>query len=396
MTSGPSSLIGTRVPIVGYDPRFEEEYRVEAFVPFELPTSLALQESTWMAVTEAATELGRLDAATDLVPNPQLITRIAARNEAVGTSAIEGTYAELADLYTTDALPLGEESPQASPEVMEVMNYTRAAEEAYSWISDRPITISVLSALQKEIVRNTDSDGPEAGSLRTTQVLIGARNLPIRQAHHVPPPPGDQMRLLLEQWVGWLSDPIAAKRIPLPARVAMAHFQFEAIHPYTDGNGRLGRLVVVLQLLRDGALHQPVLSISSWLHSSGAAYRDELGAVSRTGDWNAWIAFFAQAIASAAQADRQRIYRIAQLRTDISDLVRRHLPRAALAREIAEGLIDLPVLSVASAQRRHGRSEEANRSAIKQLLQTGLLEQYTDTAYRRLYWCPRVFRAING
>ena len=396
MRTAPVSQVGTYVPISGYDPRFEEDYHVDAFVPFELPTSLTLQDSTWLAITGAATELGRLDAATDLVPNPQLITRIAARAEAVGTSAIEGTFAELADLYTTEALPSGAGDPRVPPEVVEVLNYARAAEEAYSWITERPITISMLSALQQEIVRDTESDGPEAGTLRMTQVFVGAGDRPIRLAHYVPPPPGDQMRSLLEQWVAWLSDAASIERLPLVARVAVAHLQFEAIHPYTDGNGRLGRLVVVLQMLREGALSQPVLSISSWLHSSGAAYREEIGAVSRTGDWDAWIKFFAQAIGSAAGADRQRITRVAQLRDEISASVRQHLPRAALAREIAEGLIDLPVLSVASAHRRHGRSEQANRAAINQLVNAGLLEQYGESGYRRLYWSPRVFRAITG
>ena len=396
MKSRSVSRIGTLVPISGYDPRLAEEYHVDAFVPHELPTTLTLQESTWPAITGAATELGRLDAAADLVPNPQLITRIAARTEAVGTSAIEGTFAELADLYTTDALPSDEGARQAPPQVVEVLNYARAAEEAYSWISERPITISMLSALQQEIVRDTESDGPEAGALRTTQVFVGARDRPIRQAHYVPPPPGDQLRSLLEHWVGWLTDPVATERLPLLAWVAMAHFQFEAIHPYTDGNGRLGRLVVVLQMLREGALRHPVISISSWLHNSGAAYREELGAVGRTGDWDAWITFFAQAIASAARADRDRIGRVAQLRDEIAATVRQHLPRAALAREIAEGLIDFPVLSVGSAHRRYGRSEQANRAAINQLIGAGLLEQYGDADYRRLYWSPRVFQAIAG
>ncbi len=396
MRSESLSQVGTHVQISGYDARFAAEYHVDAFLPFELPTSLTLQESTWLAITGAATELGRLDAATGLVPNPRLITRIAARAEAVGTSAIEGTFAELPELYTTEAIPDGTAASQAPPRVREVLNYARAAEEAYSWISERPITIGMLSALQRQIVRDTESDGPEAGALRTRQVFVGPRDRPIPEAHYVPPPPGDQMRSLLEQWALWLTDPVAVQRIPLVARVAMAHFQFEAIHPYTDGNGRLGRLVVVLQLLREGALSQPVLSISSWLHNSGAAYREELGAVSRTGDWDTWITFFADAVASAARADRARIGRVSQLREEISAIVRDRLPRAALAREIAEGLIDSPVLSVASAKQRYGRSDQANRSAIHQLVDAGLLEPHSDAIYRRLYWSPRVFRAISG
>ena len=355
-----------------------------------------MQDSTWLAITEAVAELASLDTATGLVPNPRLVTRIAARAEAVGTSAIEGTFAELPELYTTEALPTGDGARRVPPRVLEVLNYARAAEDAYSWIADRPITISMLSALQHEIVRGTESDGPNAGALRTKQAFVGAKDRPIREAYYVPPPPGDKMRSLLDSWRAWLTDPVAVQRIPLVARVAMAHFQFEAIHPYIDGNGRLGRLVVVLQLLREGALAEPVLSISSWLYNSGAAYREALGAVSRTGDWDPWISFFAHAVGSAARADRDRIGRVAQLRKEISAIVRQHLPRAALAREIAESLIESPVLSVASARQRHGRSDQANRSAVYQLVEAGLLEPYGDATYRRLYWSPRVFRAITG
>lgn len=396
MSSMSVSQVGTYVPISGFDARFNEEYHVDAFVPRELPAILTMQDSTWLAITEAVAELASLDTATGLVPNPRLITRIAARAEAVGTSAIEGTFAELPELYTTEALPAGDGARQAPPRVLEVLNYARAAEDAYSWISERPITISMLSALQREIVRDTESDGPDAGALRTKQAFVGAKDRPIREAYYIPPPPGDQMRSLLEQWVVWLTDEVAVQRIPLVARVAMAHFQFEAIHPYTDGNGRLGRLAVVLQLLREGALAEPVLSISSWLYNSGAAYREALGAVSSTGHWDPWISFFAHAVASAARADRDRIGRVAKLREEISTMVRQRLPRAALAREIAESLIESPVLSVASAKRRHGRSDQANRSAIYQLVEAGLLEPYGDASYRRLYWSPRVFQAISG
>lgn len=396
MSSASIQQVGTIMPISGFDARFNEEYRVDAFVPHELPPALAMQDSTWLAITKAAAELASLDTAAGLVPNPRLITRIAARAEAIGTSAIEGTFAELPELYTPEALPASDGTRHAPARVLEVLNYARAAEDAYSWIAERPITISMLSALQSEIVRGTESDGPDAGALRTKQAFVGAKDRPIREAYYVPPPPGDQMRSLLEQWVTWLTDAVAVQRIPLIARVAMAHFQLEAIHPYTDGNGRLGRLVVVLQLLREGALAEPVLSISSWLYNSGAAYREALGAVSRTGDWDSWIAFFAGAVASAARADRNRISRVSQLREEIGAIVSERLPRAALAREIADSLIDSPILSVASARQRHGRSDQANRSAIYQLVEVGLLEPYGDATYRRLYWSPRVFRAITG
>ncbi|MDZ7734371.1 MAG: Fic/DOC family N-terminal domain-containing protein [Acidimicrobiia bacterium] len=127
-----------------------------------------------MVVSEANAELGRLDAAASLIPNPQLVTRIATRREAIGTSALEGTYrGSFAELFAAEVLPVDQQQTEVAPNVREVMNYTRAADAAYSWIADRPITLGMLASLQAEIVRGTEGDGPEAGSIRESQVFIG-------------------------------------------------------------------------------------------------------------------------------------------------------------------------------------------------------------------------------
>ena len=114
-----------------------------------------------MVVSEANADLGRLDAAASLIPNPQLVTRIATRREAIGTSALEGTYAELTELFAAEVLPFEEQETEVAPNVREVMNYARAADVAYGWIGERPVTLGMLASLQAEIVRGTDSDGPE-------------------------------------------------------------------------------------------------------------------------------------------------------------------------------------------------------------------------------------------
>src|SRR5690606_26723051 len=137
--------------ISGHDHRFGEDYEVDAFLPADLPTEVELPPATWMAITEAMAELGRLDAAAGLVPNPHLITRIATRREAVGTSALEGTYANLTDVFAAEVLPLEEQITEVPPNVREVMNYTRAADYAYQWVQNRRINITLLSTLQAEL-----------------------------------------------------------------------------------------------------------------------------------------------------------------------------------------------------------------------------------------------------
>ena len=194
MRSLGGSPIGSVVPIVGHDARFGEDYEVEAFIPDDLPVELDLPGSTWMAVSDAAAELGRLDAAASLIPRPQLVVRVATRREAIGTSALEGTYAELTELFAAETIPESADGPAITPTVREVMNYTRAADSAFAWVADRPITLSMICGLQAEIVRGTPSDGPEAGSIRENQVFIGAKHRRVSEARFVPPPPGDRLR----------------------------------------------------------------------------------------------------------------------------------------------------------------------------------------------------------
>lgn len=390
-----SSPIGTVVPISGHDPRFDERYEAEAYVPHDLPSCIDLPGPVWLAVSEAMAELGRLDAAASVIPNPQLVTRIATRREAIGTSALEGTYANLPDLFAAEVLP-PESETEVAPNVREVMNYTRAADSAYAWIEDRPITAGLISSMQAEIVRGTDSDGPEAGSVRTTQVFIGAKNRRVADARFIPPPPGDQLDRLYRSWVDWLTAPEPLSEMQLLVRVALAHYQFETIHPYTDGNGRLGRLVAVLQLLREGTLRSPVLSVSPWLKDHADEYRDHLLAVSQTGEWAPWVTFFAHAIATEARAGHDRIMRLLALREEINDVVRAALPRARLAVEIADDLIAYPILTVTAAHLRHGRTNQANRNAISSLVELGVLEPYGAARYDRMFWNRRVFQVIDA
>lgn len=320
------------------------------------------------------------------------------RREAIGTSALEGTFANLTDLLAAEEL-LPERSGRDAnlpPNVREVLNYTRAASHAYEWVADRPITIGMISGLQRIIVKGTESDGPHAGDIRTEQVFIGSKQRRVTEARFIPAPPGDQLRQRYEAWMDWLTDGRIVAGLPVVVRMAMAHYQFETIHPYPDGNGRLGRLVSVLQLLREGHLRSPVLSISPWLKDRGPEYRDHLLAVSRTGDWTPWIGFFAQAVAAQSRDGHDRIMRLLELRSEMGDEVRAKLPRARLAVEITDDLIAYPMLTVAAAQQRYGWTNEASRNAIGKLVDIGVLEPYSDHRYDRLFWSPRVYQVINS
>lgn len=227
----------------GHDHRFGQDYEVEAYLPDPLPREVQLSDATWNQIGDAMAELGRLDAATEHVPNPSLLVRVATRLEAVGTSALEGTYADITEVFAAEALPKKDEfENEVPPRVKEVINYIRAADLAYEWISTTPLTRAMMSTLQARLVKGTESDGPEAGDIRKSQVFIGPKDRPITEARFVPPPPGDQLEGLYESWFDWVREDRDSPDLQVLVHTALAHYQFETIHPYNDGNGRIGRL----------------------------------------------------------------------------------------------------------------------------------------------------------
>ena len=203
--------------------------------------------------------MARADQAASLPPNPVLLVRPATRREAVSTSALEGTSAALSDVFEADFL----DADEITSSVSKVRNYVKAAERAYELIGQgQPISIRMLEDLQRELLRGTPSDGPHAGSVRTTQVFGGWQ--PTGGVCRFVPPPGDH-RLAdgLQLWQEWIRE--SANVVPTIIQVAAAHYQFETLHPFHDGNGRLGRLVMALQLMSAGDLRFPVPNISPWL-----------------------------------------------------------------------------------------------------------------------------------
>ena len=223
--------------------------------------SLRLSPDTWSVVVGAAAALARLDQAGRQVPNPELFRRPTLRREAQSTSALEGTHAAFTDLLEAD---LDEGRTTRSAEVREVLNYVQAAEHAFQWIEERPLTIGVLGELQRILVRHTPGDLSDAGGIRDRHVVVGAQRHPITESRYVPPPPGVGLRASVDAWLHWLNAP---SDIPAVVRAALAHYPFESLHPFSDDNGRLGRLIVVLQLMRYEVLHYSLLIVSPWFEA---------------------------------------------------------------------------------------------------------------------------------
>lgn len=381
------SPVGTLVPIDGYDRVHDRSFRHMAFVPNPLPAEVPLSQGTYKVVAEAERGVGRLDEAAARLPNPTLLVRPALRQEAVSTSALEGTFAALSEVLEGEFA----EEHDVRAEVREVQNYVVAAERGLELIQQRPISLNLIAELQRIIVRRTRGDGYDAGRLRERQVYIGENRSGIEQARFVPPPPGDPLVAGVSAWEKWLN---ADDDVPLLVKAALGHYQFETLHPFSDGNGRLGRLIVTLQMVYAGALRYPILNLSPWLEPRRDEYIGHLAAVSQTGDYDGWVRFFCDGVIVQAGDGVRRIDELLAFRADILQTLRADGARG-VALDIAEDLIGYPYITASEAARLHGVTYPPANNAIQRLVALGILREVTGRTYGRLYVCERVLRIIE-
>lgn len=350
---------------------------------------MSLRTETWQVVTEASLALGRLDQAGRQVPNPRLLRRPSIRREAVSTSALEGTYAPFDEVLEADVT---EEETEPSPAIREVLNYVNVAEIALDSVAERPITLGMLCELQAVLVRGTPGDTADAGRIREIQVIIGAERGRVEDARFIPPPPGDQLAAGFRDWVSWIQGDHGIDSV---VSVALAHYQFEALHPFNDGNGRLGRLVVVLQLIRAGVLHEGLLTISPWLEQRRRDYQDHLLRASQTGDFDPWVRFMAEAMRERADVATAQVARLLKFQESMRELSRTY-PLRGVAAQIAEDLIGRPVVTPTAASRIYGVSYVAANNAISRLVEAGVLREATGRRYGRIFLADDVMASVEG
>jgi Fic family protein len=374
-----ASPIGALIPILGPDPATHEQVAGEAFLPEPLPHELTLSTATWTTVNAATAALARLDGAARLIPEPRLLRRPALRREAQSTSALEGTYAPFADVLAADASDQG----QLSAEVREILNFEAMAELAFSWPEDRPLTIAMLGQLQRTLVDGTAGELSDAGRLRDRIVVIGSRGGGFEEARFVPPPPGDQLRAGVEDLLGWIAAP---PDLPTVVLAALAHYQFETLHPYSDGNGRLGRLLVIVQLLRGAVIREPLLIVSPWFERRRDLYQDELLALSCRGDWDRWVSFFTAGVAASAIDSQQKVERLVALQEALRRKVREAGKRGA-AEHLAADLVGRPYVDRPLVAARLGLSGQGAQNAINTLVSLDILSEsgIRATSGARLY-----------
>jgi Fic family protein len=359
-----------------------------AYVPNPLDTKLNLEMSTTDIAGRAAMAIARLDQAVAHLPNPTLLLRPIIRKEATSTSALEGTFAEFDAVLEADFL----EDRQLTTEQREIQNVVRATEIAIERIKELPIGRRLIGELQSVIVKGTDDDSYDAGDLRQRQVYIGPKNRPIQEARFIPPPNGSFLEEGFSDWEKWIN---AESGIPIVIKMALGHYQFETLHPYANGNGRLGRLIGLLQLIEDGTLSYPILNLSAWLEARRTEYVDGLLGVTETGDFDTWIRFYAGGVLAQAEKGLSTINALEAFKEETLSKLRASRVRGA-AIEIAEALIGYPIINVATARTMTGLTFEAANKAIARLVEMDVLQEITGRKVNRLFICRQVLTIVQG
>lgn len=390
-----NSTGGDLVDIDGVDPA-GGEWRHKAFVPAPLAGDMpALSQTTFMAVAEARAALAALDSTARRLPNPTLLRMPALRREAQSTSALEGTYAPLADVLIAD-----DEEP-SSADLVEILNYVNAANHGFAWMADgRPLTVSFVGDLQGILMRGTPLES-DSGHPRDTQVVIGRRDdldphrAPIHNARFVPSPPGPSLEQGLRDLVGWMQDDHLGRIDPVVA-AAMSHYQFETLHPFRDGNGRIGRLMIVLHLQGLGVLSEPTLTVSPWFEARRATYYERLLGVSTTGDWDAFVRFFAQGLQQAADSTQEEMLALVDVQAELREVVRASKLRAEKALALVDLAIANPSFTVRKVEADLGVSYGRANAMVGQLVELGVLDVVDASAYKRRFYAPRVLHVLTS
>ncbi len=359
-----------------------------AFVPSPLPPALIYDQEMTALSAKAEYSLGELAGIGKRFPDAQILGAPFIRREAVASTRIEGTTATEEEVLVFEANPHG---MTLSPDIQEVLNYRQAIEMGVTTLREVPFSRRLLRTVHKRLLLRGRGAAKRPGEFRTTQVYIGDAGQPIREARYIPPPP-EEMDAALDALEKFMQPQY--EDIPLLIKLALFHYQFEAIHPFADGNGRVGRLMIPLLLVNEEKLPSPLLYLSSHFERNRQAYMDHLLAVSQRGSWREWITFFLEGVAAQAEDAISRATELLALR----DAWRGKLQKArgsTLTLQLMDNLFENPVTTVSRARGRLQVSFPTAKRHIEKLIQAGILRDDPKRKRDRLYRAPAILKIIN-
>ena len=276
-----------------------------AYVPAPAPPPLEWSESLTLSLSSADRAIGRLAGEGRRLPNPHILIRPFVRREAVLSSRIEGTQATLGELLAAQAGAVVERNPD---DLHEVGNYVTALEYGLERLETLPVSLRLVRELHERLMRGVRGEVATPGEFRRSQNWIGPPGSTLNGATYVPPPPSELMPCL-DAWERFLHD----ETLPPLVHAAIAHSQFEAIHPFLDGNGRVGRLLITLLLVARGVIPSPLLYLSAWFQATREEYYARLNGVTERGEWEEWLTYFLRGVALQSEDAVDRIERLDDL-----------------------------------------------------------------------------------
>ena len=358
-----------------------------AFVPNPLEPSLNLDMPLVVALSGADRALSELAGVARTLPNPHLLIAPFMRREAVLSSRIEGTQASFSDLLFFEAANLGE---RETPDVREVANYVRALEYGLDRLDQLPLSLRLLREMHARLLEGVRGQNLTPGEFRRSQNWIGPPGCTLMDATFVPPPV-DEMNTqlgLLEKYLHTQS--------PLPPliRLAMVHYQFEAIHPFLDGNGRIGRLLITLLLCTEKLLPQPLLYLSAYFEKYRDEYYRNLLGVSEAGRWEQWITFFLRAVAVQARDAVRRSDELLALWREYRARLQ-EARSSALALRLVDDLFQYPALTNPAISKRLAITPRSAQLNIDKLRRAGIVQEATGHRRNRVYIAPEIIRIVE-
>jgi Fic family protein len=353
-----------------------------AFMPASLPPDppVRMDGELRVLLSRADRALGRLDGSVATLPNADLFVFMYVRKEAVLSSQIEGTQSSLQDLLAAEADLF--DAVDVPRDVDEVVNYVRAMNHGLSRLGDLPMSVRLIREIHEQLMEGVRGGRLTPGELRRSQNWIGPGGAGLRDAVFVPPP-AELVPQALSELETFLHSP---DDLPLLVKIGLVHAQFETIHPFLDGNGRVGRLLITFLLTERGVLEKPVLYLSHYLKQRRAEYYDRLQAVRDDGDWEGWIAFFLRGVAEVAGEATETARRVLLLREKHRSDITMGLGRAAAnGYRVLESLFDRPIISVGDAQRLTGTGFAAANQLVARMAELGILREITGNARNRRF-----------
>ncbi|GAA5335288.1 Fic family protein [Thermus hydrothermalis] len=361
-----------------------------AFVPDPLPPPLEWTPPLVRLLDEARGNLGELAGLLHTLPNPYLFIRPFIRKEAVLSSRIEGTQASLVDVYAMEAQAPLFPNPNLREDAQEVLNYIRALERGRALLKELPLSLRLLKEMHAVLLQGVRGQNRAPGEFRRAQNWIGPPGCTLAEARYVPPPPGPMLEALdaLERF--WHSD----HGLPPLVEIALVHYQFEAIHPFLDGNGRIGRLLITLMLLERNLLPEPALYLSAYFERHRSQYYDLLLRVSQTGDWMSWIVFFLKGVKTEAKDATQKAQRLIALRQNWRQIYQDKGGSAHLL-ALIDLLFEQPVLTASIVRERLEVTHAWAMRLIGRLVEDGILTPLSQARRNRLYGAREILQTLE-